>query len=104
VRAVDDVGRDATRSGLCGLATCFGATTVMEGSEAPEPVAVCDIAVPLRPHTNAVDKMAIAEGATMLDEDLMTLSSQIPAQKNSISVQSVENMLSYFCMMTMLSN
>jgi hypothetical protein len=49
----------------------------MGGSEAPEPVAVCDTAVPLRPHTNAVDKMAIAEGATMLDEDLMTVSSQI---------------------------
>jgi hypothetical protein len=49
----------------------------MEGSEAPEPVAVCDVAGPLRAHTNAVDKMAIAEGATMLDVYLMTVSSQI---------------------------
>jgi hypothetical protein len=53
----------------------------MEGSEALEPVAVCDTAVPPRPHTNAVDKMAIAEGATMLDEDLMTVSSQIQQRK-----------------------
>jgi hypothetical protein len=43
----------------------------------PEPVAVCDTAVPLRPHTNAVDKMAIAAGATMLDENLITVCSQI---------------------------
>jgi hypothetical protein len=54
---------------------------VTEGSEAPEPVAVCDTAVPLRPHTNAADKMAIAEGATMLDEEFMTVSSQIQDDK-----------------------
>jgi hypothetical protein len=38
---------------------------------------LCDIAVPLGPHSNAVDKIAIAEGAKRLDEDLMTASSQI---------------------------
>jgi hypothetical protein len=59
----------ATRLGLCGLATCFGAWTVMLGSV--EPVAVCDTAVPLRPHSNAVDKMATAEGATKIDDHLI---------------------------------
>ena len=64
-------------SGLCRLATCFGASTVMLGSGAAEPVAVCDTAVPLRPHSNAVDRIATAEGATGLDDNLMTMSSQI---------------------------
>jgi hypothetical protein len=74
----------ATCAGLCGdlatcrgLATCFGATTVMLGSGAAEPVAVCDIAVSLRLHSNAVDRIAIAEGATKLDNDLMIISGQI---------------------------
>jgi hypothetical protein len=50
----------------------------MLGSWVPEPVAVCDIAVPLQLHSNEIDKIAIAEGAKRLDEDdLMTLSSQI---------------------------
>ena len=31
--------------GLCGLATCFGASTVMLGSGVAAPVAVCDTAV-----------------------------------------------------------
>ena len=41
------------------------------GSGVPEPVAVCDIAVPLRLLSNAVDRIAIAEGATKPDDDLM---------------------------------
>jgi hypothetical protein len=49
----------------------------MLGSGAAEPVAVCDTAVPLKLHGNEIDKIAIAEGAKRLDEDLMTLSSQI---------------------------
>lgn len=60
----------ATCFGLCGLATCFGASTVMEGSGAAEPVAVCDAA---GPHSNTVDKTATAEGATTLNENLMTI-------------------------------
>jgi len=38
--------------GFCGMATCFDASTTTLGSEVvapPEGVAVCDIAVPLRP-------------------------------------------------------
>ena len=49
----------------------------MLGSGVAAPVAVCDIAVPLRLHSNAVDRIAIAEGATKLDEDLMIISDQI---------------------------
>jgi hypothetical protein len=37
-------------------------------------VVVCDIAVPLRPHNNAVDRIATAEGATRLDDILITRS------------------------------
>jgi len=43
----------------------------MEGSEAPEPVAVCDIA---GPHSRIVDTTATAEDATKLDDNLMTIS------------------------------
>jgi hypothetical protein len=60
---------------LDGLATCFGATTVTPGSGVADP-AVCDIAVPL---SKAVDRMATAEAATKLDDNLMTVSSQIQA-------------------------
>jgi hypothetical protein len=49
----------------------------MLGSGVAEPGAVCDKAVLLGPHSNAVDKMAIAEGAKRLNEDLMTVFSQI---------------------------
>ena len=49
----------------------------MLGSGAAEPAAVCDIAVPLRLHSNAVDRIAIAEGATKLDDGLMIISDQI---------------------------
>jgi hypothetical protein len=48
----------------------------MPGSGVTAPVSVCDIAVPLRLHSNAVDRIAIAEGATKLDDDLMTISDQ----------------------------
>jgi hypothetical protein len=44
----------------------------MEGSEAPEPVAVCDVA---GPHSRIVDTTATAEGVTKLDDNLMTISS-----------------------------
>ena len=43
----------------------------MLGSGVEEPVTVCDIAVPLWPHNNAVDRIATAEGATRLDDILM---------------------------------
>jgi hypothetical protein len=35
---------------------------------------VCEAAVPLRPHNNEVDRIATAEGATRLDDILMTRS------------------------------
>jgi hypothetical protein len=35
---------------------------------------VCEAAVPLRPHNNEVDRIAMAEGATRLDDILMTRS------------------------------
>ena len=65
----------------CGLATCFGASTVMLGSWAAEAGVGCDIAVPLRLHSNAVDRSAIAEGATKLDDDVMTISPLNSGQK-----------------------
>ena len=84
VLAVGDLRRDAsvlatcfglcvlaTCFGLCGLATCVGASTVMLGSGAG-PVAVCDTAVPLEPQSNAVDTIAMAEGAAKLEDNLMT--------------------------------
>jgi hypothetical protein len=65
----------AARSRLCiGLAVCFGATTVTLGSAAPD--AVCDIAGRPKPNSNAIDRMATAEGATKLDS-LMARSSEI---------------------------
>jgi hypothetical protein len=77
VRAADDFRRDATVFatcfGICGLATCFGASTVMVGSGPAEPVAVCDDA---GPHSKTVDKTATAEGATKLDDNPMTMSSR----------------------------
>ena len=63
----------ATGLGLCGLATCFGDSTVTVGSWEAEPVAVCDTA---GPHSKTVDKIATAEGATKLEDNLMTISSQ----------------------------
>jgi len=69
----------ATRCGLFGLATCSGATTVMPGSGVADPVAVCDTAAPLRPHSNTVDRIATGERATKLGDKLMAMSSQIEA-------------------------
>src|SRR5256885_16665586 len=80
--AVGDVPRDTVRltvlrvtarcCGLCGLATGFGAWTVMLGrAVASERGSVRDIAVPL---SNTVDNTAIAEGATRLDDILITRS------------------------------
>jgi hypothetical protein len=63
----------ATGLGLCGLATCFGASTVTVGSWEAEPVVVCDTA---GPHSKTVDKVATAEGATKLDDNLMAISSR----------------------------
>jgi hypothetical protein len=57
--------------GLCGLATCFGASTVTVGSREAKSVAVCDTA---GPHSKTVDKIATAEGATKIDDSLMTIS------------------------------
>ena len=42
----------------------------------PEPVAVCDIAVPLRLLSNAVERIAITEGATKPDDNLIIISSR----------------------------
>jgi hypothetical protein len=69
------VGRAATVFATClcglasGLAAGFGATTVMLGSWLV--VAVCEAAVPL---SNTVDRTARAEGATRLDDILITRS------------------------------
>ena len=63
----------AARSCLCGgLALCSGAVTVTLGRV--ELGVVCEAAVPLRPHNNEVDRIATAEGATRLDDILMTRS------------------------------
>ncbi|HEY3796568.1 MAG TPA: hypothetical protein VGM09_32510 [Bradyrhizobium sp.] len=83
--AADTMLRAATRCfGLSGLATCFGASTTTLGSAAvvpPERVAVCDIAVPLRPHSSAIDRVATARSAAKSDENLMAMSSQMPGQQ-----------------------
>ena len=50
---------------------------MMPGSGAATPVSICDIAVLLRLHSNAVDRIAMAEGATKLDDDLIVISDQI---------------------------
>ena len=80
VGAVGDVRADTvlreTACCLCGLATCFGASTTTLGSEVvapPEGVAACDIVVPLRPHTTA-------KLATKSDENLIAKSSQMRGQ------------------------
>jgi hypothetical protein len=71
----------AARSRLCGgLAFCAGAVTVTLGRV--ELGAVCEAAVPLRPHNNEIDRIATAEGATRLDGILMTRS---PKGKTSIT-------------------
>jgi hypothetical protein len=89
---VGDVRRDATAVALglydlaicfalCGLATRFGASTVMLGSEEVVAVAVCDIAVPLRPHSSsAIDKIATARLEMKCDENLIAMPSQMLGQ------------------------
>jgi hypothetical protein len=64
----------APRSDTCGLATCFGASTVTGGIVAAEPVGICDAA---GAHSKTVDKTAMVEGTTRLDANLMTMSFQI---------------------------
>jgi len=59
--------------GICGRATCFGASTTTLGSKVSAPLeglAVCDITGPLRPHS-AIDKKAIAGFAAKSDENLI---------------------------------
>jgi hypothetical protein len=74
--AVRTLSRTTSRCGFSGLATrCFGAWMVMLGSELPAE-GVCDIAVPPRPHNNAIDRIATAAGATRLDDILMRRSSK----------------------------
>ncbi len=81
VGVVDDVRGDRV---LRATARCFGASTRTLGSEVvapPEGVAVCDIAVPLRPHSSsAIDKIATARLATKSDENLIAMSSQMRGQ------------------------
>jgi hypothetical protein len=68
--------------GFCGLATCFGAWIVMLGREvAPGGVSVCDIAVPLRPHSSsAIDRIATARLEMKRDENLIAVSFQMRGQ------------------------
>jgi hypothetical protein len=42
----------------------------------PEPAEVCDIAVLVRLVSNTVDRVAITEGATTTDDNLMIMSSR----------------------------
>lgn len=60
----------ATGFGLYDLVTCFGAMTVTPGSG----VAPCDSAAPLRLHSNAADKPAMAKGAAKVEHNRMTVS------------------------------
>jgi hypothetical protein len=78
VGAVGDVREDTVLRatvcwiGLCGLATCFGASTMTSGSVVvapPESVAVCDIAVPLS--SSGIDKAAAVGLATKSDENFI---------------------------------
>jgi hypothetical protein len=66
--------------GCCGLATGFGAWTVMLGSVVPpEGVWVCDIAVPLRPHSSTtIDKMTTAGLEKNRDENPLSLHMLLP--------------------------
>jgi hypothetical protein len=50
------------------------------GIEVEEPVVVSDIAAPLGAHSNAVDRIATAEGARKLDDNLMTISLPNPGR------------------------
>jgi hypothetical protein len=62
--------------GLCGLVTCLGASTTTLGSEVvapPEGVAVCDMAMPLRPHSSSIDKTATARPAAKWNDAFMAI-------------------------------
>ncbi|WP_159450498.1 hypothetical protein [Bradyrhizobium mercantei] len=65
-----DLRRDSPVFAVCVgrfvLATCFGASTVMDGSGLAE--SVCDAA---GPHSKTVDNTATVEGATRLGNNLM---------------------------------
>jgi hypothetical protein len=63
-------------TGLCGLVTSFGATTVTPGSEVEF---VCEAAGTLRAQSNAVDRRTTAEGTTRLDGILITPNPDINA-------------------------
>jgi len=82
VGAVDAVRRGAVvvapRSDTCGLAACFGASTVTGGIVAAEPDGICEAA---GAHSRMVDRAATVEGTTRLDENLMTMSFPNPARK-----------------------
>lgn len=57
----------------------------MVGSKVVASVAVCDTAVPL---SIVVDRMAIVEGTTTLNEDFMTIlpkRTDIPSRANTVS-------------------
>jgi hypothetical protein len=72
---------------LRATARCFGASTTTLGSEvvAPEGIAVCDIAVPLRPHSSsAIDKIATARPATKRNEAFIAMSSQMRGREMPI--------------------
>jgi hypothetical protein len=62
--------------GFFGVSNCLGAPTTTPGREVTPPTrgSVCDIAGPVRLHSNAVDRKATAEVATRLDDILMTRS------------------------------
>jgi hypothetical protein len=66
----NDTGRVrfSTCAGLCGFAT---RSTAMRGSEGVESVEGCDAA---GTHSNTVANTTAAEGATTLDDNLMTIS------------------------------
>ena len=52
--------------GFCGPATCFGACIVMLGREVtPEGVSVCDMAVPLRPHSYVLPNVRTANSISI---------------------------------------
>jgi len=69
---VDNVWRDPPVFARCfgAVAACFGASTVTLGSEEAGPVAVCDVA---GLHSAILDTIATTEGATKLDDNLMTM-------------------------------
>jgi hypothetical protein len=82
----------ATR--FCGLATCFGATTVTLGSVALG--LVCDITALVRLHSNAAESVAATEVATKLDDIFIARSLPKPdanavasSNRRKVSLESV---------------